>query len=172
MPRIGMTYIGVKVPHHILKRAYKKYQGKKINYERDEILWENAYDWVNKMNNGESLSKDNLPRKINMSSMLKAIEDIHGRDEEDKHFDVVDITEYIEDSKQGPTQICISLWSHAEELSRKESGYLFSSFLFDDVKEEIRNNKDKMNELLDNLNIPEDEFPRDIELITGVSSNN
>lgn len=218
-----MTYIGVKVPHNILKRAWKKYNGKNVNIERDERLWELADEWVTKTIEKEDLDMDDLPSEFNMTELLKAVEDIHGRemaadvydnvdmdektesqcewvlnetkergfhttvyhdwvmeafeeidrdgdDSTESHFGICDITNFIRGKEQGATQICVTLWSQAEELGRRDEGHIFKSESFSEMNEVIEENKELMERLFEKLDITEEELPRDIEIFTGVST--
>jgi hypothetical protein len=283
----AMTYIGFKIPHNILKRAYRKSMGKKTNPEKDNRLWKLADRWTAKMMAHEELNESDLPDEITMKELLKAIDDIHGReiasdvyefaeirektedscawilndtrpggfsvtnyydwvtenvvaiknnnsnssnnnlndksksrldvpketrhsengsedvsdegedeeedeeedyednednedkdeedededeDEDDEHFGVVDVTNYIMNKEQGPTQVCFTVWSQSEEMKRKDRGNIFVSCPYAEMMAIIERNKDKVNKLLDKLGITESEYPRTLEIFTGVSA--
>jgi len=268
----AMSYVGVRVPHHILKRAHRRSLGKKTNPERDERLWRTADVWVAKTLAQEDLSQEDLPEEFSMNDLLKAVEDIHGReiagdvydfvemdektedqcewvlnetrergfhttnyhewvmeayeavcaefaddtqggtneekkglvedevdevdddrddsgsesesedsedsdseeeyvdDEEESHFGVADVTNFVEDREQGPTHICLTVWSQAEELGKKARGHTFTSCTYKEMSEAVQANTVKVHALLDRLGISEEEHPRVLETFTGASA--
>lgn len=77
----AMTYVGMRVPHHILRRAYRRYRGKPVDHEKDDCLWGLADDWVQRTQAKDELSCDELKETtFSLLDILKAIDDIHGRE--------------------------------------------------------------------------------------------
>jgi hypothetical protein len=228
----AMTYVGLKVPHHILKRAFRRFRGRLVDEERDGRLWNTADSWVEKTLSKDDLSAEDLDDTgFSMKELLRAIDDIHGRElaadvyeyvddldektedecdwvlneraesgfhlvgyhnwvmdavnavtedknnygeeeseEDSEHFGVADVTLWVEEQESGPVQVCVTLWSEAQELPRRGVGTKFTSSAFSELSRIVQSNLVKLNALMDKLGISVEEWPRKIEVFTGVSN--
>lgn len=97
----GMTYVGLRLPHHILKRAYRRSRKKRVDHDRDRRLWELADSWVQRTLSKDDLSVEELEDSdFSLLDVLRAIDDIHGREI------AADVYEYVDDIEEGDEEKC------------------------------------------------------------------